>query len=91
MENAVQRVQGLIRTLKDAVEWRLNENQVKRPDILVDGRVVSRIDHKICEMPNRQHRVQRGSWTRRDSTGRGVRRENHVHDITEHEPESTES
>ena len=33
-----------------------HENQVKRPDIPVDGRVVSRIDHKICERQNRQNR-----------------------------------
>ena len=46
-ENAVQRVQGLIRTPKRRVGDEY-ENQVKRPDIPVDGRVVSRIDHKIC-------------------------------------------
>ena len=50
VENAVQRVQGLIRTLKDALERRFeHENHVKRPNIRVDGRVVSRTDHKICE------------------------------------------
>ena len=37
-ENAVQRVQGLIRTLKGALERRFDyENQVKRHDIPVDG------------------------------------------------------
>ena len=62
VENAVQRVQGLIRTLKDALEIQ-HENQVKRPSIRVDGRAVSRTDHKICDRPKRQDRVQRGTRT----------------------------
>ena len=40
-----------------------HENQIKRHDIPVDGRVVSRADHKICEKPNRQNREQRGTGT----------------------------
>ena len=47
--STVQRVQGLIRTLKDALE-------VKRPDILVDGRVVSGIDHKIQGLDVERHK-----------------------------------
>ena len=40
-----------------------HENQVKRHSIRVCGRVVSRTDHKICNLPNRQDRVQRGTRT----------------------------
>ena len=62
VENAVQRVQGLIRTLKKSVGEEIEyENKVKRHDIPVDGSVVSRDDHKICGRLNRQNRVQRGS------------------------------
>ena len=64
VENAVQRVHGSIRTLKDACEEVIeHEKQVKRPSIRVDGRVVSRTDHKICEKPTKQDRVQRGTRT----------------------------
>ena len=35
-----------------------HESQVNRPDIPLDGRVVGGIDHKICERPNKQNRVQ---------------------------------
>ena len=57
VENAVQRVQGLIRTLKDVLERDTeHENQVKRPNFRVNGRVVSRTGHKICESPNKQDR-----------------------------------
>ena len=60
--NAVQSVQGLVRTLQDALETE-HKNQVKLHDSTVDGRVVSRADHKLCEMSSRQKPVQRGSWT----------------------------
>ena len=36
-----------------------HESQVKRPDILVDGRVVSGIDRKIRERTIRQNRIQK--------------------------------
>ena len=64
VENAVQRVQGLIRTVNDALGRRLNTRiKSSDPNARVDGRVVSRIDCKMCERPSRQDSVQRGTRT----------------------------
>ena len=68
-----------------------DEEQVKRNDIPLGGRVVSGIDHKIRAGKVRQNRVQRGSLTRCAFHGSRVWGEDHVHDFKAHEQECTES
>ena len=63
VENAVERVQGLIRMLKDALEARIN-TRIRSSDPIFPWMVESAgMITRCVKGQNRQNRVQRGPWT----------------------------
>ena len=93
VENALQRVQGLIRTLKDALERRLN-TKIRSNDPIFpwmvewSARLITR--NAKSQTSRTAHREARGHDAKARSRSR-VRREDHVHGVKEHEQEWAES